>query len=78
MAKSDSRKESASLSKKKKDIEINKPPILFRETQKIIKKIQENLDGDFLTYWISENGDLVQDDVIAFFNILSKLTKIFI
>jgi hypothetical protein len=55
-----------------KDIEIKKPPILFKETQIIIEKISDNLNGDFLTYWVSSNSRIVDEDIIAFFEILKS------
>jgi ClpP class serine protease len=54
----------------KHKVEIKKPPILFNGTQKIVKKITKQLDGDFLTYWTSGNSRIVDEDVIAFFETL--------
>ena len=51
-------------------VEIKKPPILFDETQKVVSSIAEKLDGDFLTYWTSGNSRIVDEDVIAFFEVL--------
>lgn len=58
--------------KSKKEIELKKPPILYLETQKIIKSIQGQLEGDFLSYWISDQGSLVQGDVLSLYKILNK------
>lgn len=58
-----------------KKIEIKKPPILFKETQKTIKKISKSLDGDFLSYWISTKGSLSQNDIPAFYNIIKDKVK---
>ena len=55
-----------------KDIEIKKPPILFKESQKIIDKISKKLKGDFLTYWVSRNSRIADEDIIAFFEILKS------
>ncbi len=54
----------------KAKVNIKKPPILFNETQKVISKISKQLDGDFLTYWTSGNSRIVDEDVIAFFEVL--------
>jgi hypothetical protein len=54
----------------KKKVDIKKPPILFKETQSIVAKITKGLDGDFLTYWTSGNSRIVDEDAIAFFEIL--------
>lgn len=51
---------------------LKKPPVLFKETQKTIAQISKDLDGDFLTYWISDNGNMIQEDVIALHGLLSK------
>jgi len=61
--------------KEKKDIVKRKPPVLFKKTQAIIAEIEKDLDGDFLTYWISDNGSLAQEDVIAFHKLISKTKK---
>lgn len=45
---------------------IKTPPKLFNETQKLITAISEQLDGDFLAYWISSNSRIVGDDTISF------------
>ncbi len=55
-----------------KDIEIKTPPILFKESQKIIEKISKNIQGDFLTYWVSRNSRIADEDIIAFFEILKS------
>jgi ClpP class serine protease len=54
----------------KSKVEIKKPPILFDQTQKVVAKISRQLKGDFLTYWTSVNSRIVDEDVIAFFEIL--------
>ena len=53
-----------------KKVEIKKPPVLFKETQKVIKKIRSNLNGDFLAYWLSTSGSLTQTDVTTFYHII--------
>ncbi len=56
----------------KEKIETKKPPILYKETQKTIKKIQSKLKGDFFSYWISDSGSLVQEDVFSIFKVLNN------
>ena len=58
---------------KKQTVKINKPPILFAQTQKIIAKIEKKLDGAFIAYWSSGNGSVCHNDVAAFFEILKEL-----
>ncbi|HZS07192.1 MAG TPA: hypothetical protein VFD58_20315 [Blastocatellia bacterium] len=54
---------------------VNKPPILFSETQKIIAAIEKKMPGAFLTYWNSTNGSVCQDDVVAFYDLLRKIGR---
>jgi ClpP class serine protease len=58
-----------------KDIEIKKPPILFKQTQVLIKKLKDNIPGDFMTYWVSGNSKIVDEDIIAFFEILKTKSE---
>ena len=59
----------------KSEIVLKKPPILYKETQEIIKNIQTIIDGDFLSYWISEKGTLDQEDTYPLYKILNKKQK---
>jgi len=59
----------------KENIDIKKPPLLYRDTQKIIKGIQDKTVGDFLSYWISDNGEMIQEDVLSLYKILSKKSR---
>jgi hypothetical protein len=58
---------------KKPTVKINKPPILFPQTQKIIAQIEKKLDGAFIAYWSSGNGSVCHNDVAAFFEVLKAL-----
>lgn len=53
-----------------KEISIKVPPKLFEETQTIIQEIASKLDGDFITYWISGSSRIVDEDAIAFYEVL--------
>lgn len=55
-----------------KKVEIKSPPKLFDETQMIINQISKDLDGDFISYWISANSMIVGDDIVAFYEILKN------
>lgn len=62
---------------------ITTPPNLYEKTQGIISEIERKLDGRLITYWISTNGSVCQNDVNAFNEILkcigfSKKLYIFI
>ena len=49
---------------------IKTPPVLFEKTQGIVKKIDESIDGTFLTYWTSEQGSICSNDVQAVHDVL--------
>ncbi len=57
----------------KNGVKINKPPILFPQTQKIIAQIEKKLDGPFIAYWSSGNGSVCHNDVAGFFEVLKEL-----
>lgn len=59
----------------KKKLIPKKPPILFKETQKVVREIQYLLEGDFLSYWISHNGRLSQEDVNTFFKLMNNKNR---
>jgi Serine dehydrogenase proteinase len=61
------------MTKKAAAKKINKPPILYPQTQKIITKIEKKLDGPFIAYWSSGNGSVCHNDVAAFFEVLKTL-----
>lgn len=61
------------MKNKKTDIKI--PPKLFNETQNLIQEISKNLDGDFISYWVSANSRIVGDDTVAFYEILKNNIK---
>ncbi len=52
---------------------INKPPILFSETQRIIAAIEKKLEATFIAYWDGPNGSVCQDDVLTFYALLRHL-----
>jgi hypothetical protein len=52
---------------------INKPPILFEQTQKIIEQIEAELNSTFLAYWTSTNGSVCQSDVAGLQEVLQKI-----
>jgi len=49
---------------------VIKPPVLFSETQKLIKKIEDLKKIKVLVYWNSVQGSICQNDVHAFYEIL--------
>jgi len=49
---------------------IIKPPVLYRQTQQIIKKIENKEQVKLLSYWNSVNGEICQSDVSVFLKLL--------
>lgn len=58
--------------KSTKSTETKKPPILFLETQQVIRQIQATCEGDFLSYWISGGSRITSEDAFAFYKILKE------
>jgi hypothetical protein len=52
---------------------IKKPPVLFRQTQEIIREIENELQSTFIAYWNSPSGNVCQDDVIVINEIFRHL-----
>ncbi len=52
---------------------INRPPVLFAQTQKVIHRIEERLGSTFLSYWNSPNGSVCQNDVAGLYGVLRNL-----
>ena len=50
--------------------EIIKPPILYKETQALISKIENSSKVKLLSYWNSVNGSVCQNDVNSFYEII--------
>jgi hypothetical protein len=53
-----------------KKIKIIKPPVLYKETQQLIKKIEKREHVKVLSYWNSVNGSICQNDVSALFEMV--------
>src|SRR5262245_57300959 len=73
IARGPARAHASPATQKKPAVKINKPPILFPQTQKIIAKIEKKLDGPFIAYWSSGNGSVCHNDVAASFEVLKEL-----
>ena len=55
------------------DKKINKPPVLFEKTQKIISELEKKIDGAFLAYWHSSSGSVCHNDVVGYYELLQKI-----
>lgn len=56
----------------KEEKKIIKPPVLFTQTQTLIKKIEELKGIKLLCYWNSVNGSICQNDVSSFYEIIKN------
>src|SRR5262249_24019553 len=54
---------------------INKPPVLFSETQKIITALDKRLECAVMGYWSAPNGSICQDDVLTFYALLRQMGR---
>lgn len=59
----------------KKRTDIKKPPILFSKTQEIVNSITKQSKGDFMAYWVSDNGRINSDDPLIFYNVIKNSVK---
>ena len=55
---------------------LKKAPVLVTQTQAAIKRISQRLGGPLLCYWISVNGSICHNDVVAMNEILKGQKKV--
>src|SRR5689334_1067796 len=60
---------------RKKNVKIQRPPILTAKTQKLVTALQKELDFPVLVYWVSTGGSICQNDVIAMSRLLRPAKK---
>jgi len=46
-------------------VRVKTPPVLFEKTQTLIGRIQKQVEGTFLSYWMSTGGSVCDNDVMA-------------
>ena len=56
--------------------ELKRAPVLVKETQAAIEKISRRLDAPLVCYWISVNGSICHNDVVAMNEILKGQKKV--
>ncbi|OPL19366.1 MAG: hypothetical protein AVO35_11280 [Candidatus Aegiribacteria sp. MLS_C] len=54
---------------------MKQPPVLFDQTQELIKEIDGMLDGDLITYWNNPDGSVCGNDVMGFYQMLERTGK---
>jgi hypothetical protein len=52
---------------------IKTPPLLLDRSQAVLRRIQERVDGTFLSYWMSTSGSVCDNDVMAMHELLREL-----
>jgi ATP-dependent protease ClpP protease subunit len=55
--------------------ELKRAPVLVRDTQAAIAKISQRLDAPIICYWISVNGSICHNDVVAMNELLKGMKK---
>lgn len=63
----------AATSRRRRRPRIKTPPLLFERSQALIRRIQPHVDGTFLTYWMSPNGSVCDNDVMALHEVLNAM-----
>jgi hypothetical protein len=53
-------------------VRLKAPPLLFEKTQDLLERIQEKVEGTFLTYWMSTSGSVCDNDVSALHALLES------
>ena len=57
------------------NIKIKEPPILFAETQTIIKNLEQYFKAPVICYWNNPRGSICANDVIALYEVLEQIEK---
>ncbi|WP_425400909.1 SDH family Clp fold serine proteinase [Aeoliella sp.] len=52
---------------------IKQPPVLFRETQALLERVESLLGGKMVTYWNNPRGSVCHNDVVALWELLEKV-----
>jgi hypothetical protein len=58
------------MPRKNRRVRVKTPPLLFKQTQAVIARIQRRVQGRFLAYWTSTSGSVCDNDVMAMHEIL--------
>ena len=60
-------------SARRRRVRLKTPPLLYDKTQALIQRVQEHVDGTFITYWTSPSGSVCDNDVMALHEVLTAL-----
>lgn len=56
-----------------KKVAVKQPPILFKETQTLLKKISTAYNSPVITYWNNPRGSVCGNDVIVLYELLEQI-----
>lgn len=54
---------------------FKQPPVLFRKTQAVIRRLTKSLGGPLIAYWNNSRGSVCHNDVVAMYELLEKLGR---
>ncbi len=57
------------------EITINKPPVLFSETQRKLKSISKRYQSDVIAYWGAYNSSMAINDLVVLNELLKRKDK---
>jgi len=60
----------------KNPVKIKVPPVLFEQTQKLVKEVEKETGAPFLCYWTSTSGAICQNDAYALYELLKRVGKV--
>ncbi|PRP96532.1 Serine dehydrogenase proteinase [Enhygromyxa salina] len=56
--------------------QIRRPPVLFARTAPLIERLEQALGGPFVSYWVSANASMSQEDVGALDHVLRRAREL--
>lgn len=56
-------------------IQEKQPPVLFKETQQLVRQISAQLDGTLLCYWNNPRGEVCHNDVLVLYELLESIGR---
>jgi hypothetical protein len=61
------------MPRRRRRVRLKTPPLLYRETQRALARIEARVDGAFMTYWMSPSGSVCDNDVMAMHEVLRTM-----
>src|SRR4051812_27684329 len=61
------------MARPRRRVRIKTAPLLFKQTQQVLSRIQKKVDGRFLAYWTSTSGSVCDNDVMAMHDLLQAI-----